>query len=110
MPQTTTCKPFTASKWANPYPPHEVGKHYQVVITGSAFTCKTADAYVVKFVAEKIKPLKSMPGDGAVTGGPAGYKCTSGISNIHTAYQGTCIPPHPALSSSLFTWGPYKDS
>lgn len=108
--QSTTCKPFTATKWVNPYPPHEVGKHYQVTLTGTAFTCKTADALVVKFVAEKIKASKSTPTIGKVTGGPAGYKCTSGIANNHTAYQGNCLSLNQSLSSSSFSWGPYNDS
>jgi hypothetical protein len=110
IPGTTTCKQFTATKWVNPDPPHEVGKHYQVQLIGTAFTCKVADALVVKFVAEKIKPLKSMPAIGKVTGGPAGYKCTSGIANNHTAYQGNCLSLHPTPSSSSFSWGPYNDS
>jgi len=87
-----------------------VGKHYQVSITGTAFTCKVADAYAVKFVAEKIKPLKQMPGIGKVTGGPTGYKCTSGISNNKTAYQGNCLSLNPGTNASLFNWGPYNDS
>ncbi len=111
IPQSTTCKPFTATKWVNPYPPHEVGKHYQVVVTGTAFTCKIANALVVKFVAEKIKASsRLMPTIGKVTGGPTGYKCSSGIANNHTAYQGNCLSLHPSLSSSSFSWGPYNDS
>jgi hypothetical protein len=110
VPGTTTCKPFVGTKWVNPYPPHEVGKHYQVVVIGKSFTCASAKRYVVKFIAEKIKPLKLTPGIGAVTGGPVGYKCTSGISNIHTAYQGNCLARHPTPTSSSFSWGPYKDS
>jgi len=110
LPGSTTCKPFVGAKWVNPYPPHEVGKHYQIVVIGKAFTCTSAKRYVVKFVTEKITPLKSMPAIGAVTGGPVGYKCTSGISNIHTAYQGNCLMLHPTPTSSSFSWGPYKDS
>jgi len=109
-PGAATCKPFVGTKWVNPYPPHEVGDHYQVIVIGKFFTCASAKHYVVKFVAEKIKPLKSMPAIGAVSGGPAGYKCTSGISNIHTAYQGNCLALHPSLTSSSFSWGPYNDS
>jgi hypothetical protein len=105
-----TCKPFVATKWVNPYPPNEKGKHYQVVVTGSAFTCATADALVVKFVAEKIKPLPKMPAIGKVSGAPAGYKCTSGIAHNHTAYQGNCQALQPTPSSSSFSWGPYNDS
>ncbi|MGP8060207.1 MAG: hypothetical protein ACLP9C_11285 [Acidimicrobiales bacterium] len=108
--QSTTCKPFTATKWVNPYPPHEAGKHYQVIVDGSVFTCKTADAYVVKFVALKIKASKSLPGAGKVTGGPAGYKCTSGIANNGTAYQGNCQIDQPSTTISSFSWGPYNDS
>ena len=110
LPGTTSCKPFAGTKWVNPYPPHEVGDHYQIIVVGKSFTCASAKHYVVKFIAEKIKPLKSMPAIGAVSGGPAGYKCTSGISNIHTAYQGNCLARHPTLTSSSFSWGPYKDS
>jgi hypothetical protein len=110
IPGTTTCKPFTASKWVNPYPPHEVGKHYQVTVDGTAFTCKVADAYVVKFVAQKIKGSSQMPTIGKVTGGPAGYKCTSGIANNHTAYQGNCQSLNPGANPSGFNWGPYNDS
>ena len=110
LPGSTTCKPFVGTRWVNPYPPHEVGDHYQIVVVGKSFTCASAQRYVVKFIAEKIKPLKSMPAIGAVTGGPVGYKCTSGISNIHTAYQGNCLAQHPTLTSSSFSWGPYKDS
>lgn len=110
IPGTTTCKPFTATKWVNPYPPHEVGHHYQVTVTGTAFTCKTADAYVVRFVAQKIKPLKSMPTEGKVAGGPAGYRCTSGIAHNGTAYQGNCLAIPSSSAMSQFTWGPYNDS
>jgi hypothetical protein len=110
LPGSTTCKPFVGRKWVNPYPPHEVGNHYQIVVVGKTFTCVSAKRYVVKFIAEKIKPLKSMPAIGAVTGGPAGYRCTSGISNIHTAYQGNCLARHPTPTSSSFSWAPYKDS
>lgn|GEM_PF-5749366 len=110
FPGSTTCKSFTGPKWVNPYPPHEVGHHYQVIVIGTSFTCTAADAYVVKFIAQKIKPLKSNPLDGKVTGGPAGYKCTSGIANNHTAYQGNCLNLDTTLSSSSFSWGPYNDS
>jgi hypothetical protein len=110
LPGSTTCKPFVGTKWVNPYPPHEVGKHYQIIVVGKSFTCASAKSYVVKFIAEKIKPLKTMPAIGAVSGGPAGYKCTSGISNIHTAYQGNCLAIHPTPASSSFSWGPFNDS
>ncbi len=94
LPGSKTCKPFVGSKWVNPYPPHEVGHHYQIIVIGKAFTCASAKTYVVKFIAEKIKPSKSEPGIGVVKGGPSGYKCTSGISNIKTAYQGNCLAQH----------------
>ena len=110
LPGTTSCKPFVGTKWVNPYPPHEVGDHYHIIVVGKSFTCDSAKRYVVKFIAEKIKPSKSMPAIGAVSGGPAGYTCTSGISNIHTAYQGNCLATHPTLGSSSFSWGPYNDT
>ena len=110
VPGVTTCKPFVGAQWVNPYPPHEKGDHFQALVSGKAFTCASADAYVKKFIVEKISPLKSMPMDGAVTGGPQGYNCTSGISYIHTAYQGSCHAIKLTPSSSWFNWGPYNDS
>lgn len=109
IPGTTLCTPFVGTKWVNPYPPHEVGEHYQVVVTGKGFTCKSTHPYVVKFIAEKIKPNLT-PLTGSVKGGPAGYKCTSGIGNTRTAYQGQCIASKPTPSSSSFSWSPYNDS
>jgi hypothetical protein len=110
LPGTTICTPFVGSKWVNPYPPHEIGDHYQIIVAGKAFTCKSALPYVVKFIAEKIKAPKTGPPIGTVKGGPAGYKCTSGIGNTGTAYQGQCMAPHPAPGSSSFTWSPFNDS
>jgi hypothetical protein len=110
IPTPKTCKPFVGGKWANPYPPHEVGDHYQVTVTGSVFTCSSAGKYVRKFIAEKIKPSPKLPGIGYVSGGPAGYVCTSGVGFTHTAYQGGCRAKKQTLTSSSFTWGPYKDS
>jgi hypothetical protein len=110
IPSVTTCKPFVGAKWVNPYPPHENGDHFQVQVSGKAFTCATADAYTKKFIVEKITPEKSMPGDGAVADGPKGYNCTSGISYIKTAYQGSCHAAKQTLDSSWFDWGPYNDS
>ncbi len=108
---TTTCKPFVGTKWVNPYPPNNAGDHYQITVTGKRFTCKSAAIYVRKFIAEKIKPApKLIGGLGYVKGGPAGYICTSGIGHTGTAYQGNCRASKPTLTSSSFTWGPYKDS
>ncbi len=110
IPTPKTCKPFVGGRWANPYPPHEVGDHFQVTVTGKAFTCTSAGKYVRKFVAEKIKPSPKLPGVGYVADGPAGYVCTSGVGYTHTAYQGSCRAKKQTLTSSSFTWGPYKDS
>jgi hypothetical protein len=110
IPGSTDCKPFVAAKWQNPYPPHEIGKHYQIILVGKVFSCSSAFAYVKKFILEKIKPEKTMPAIGLVTGGPSGYNCTSGISYTHAAYQGNCIQKNPTPSSSSFSWGPYNDS
>lgn len=111
IPGTTTCKPFVGTKWVNPYPPHEAGDHFQITVTGRAFSCRSAAVYVTKFIAEKIKASpKLIGGLGYVTGGPAGYVCTSGIGHTRTAYQGSCRAKQPTTNSSSFTWGPYKDS
>ncbi len=111
IPGSTTCKPFVGAKWVNPYPPHEAGDHFQIIVTGKAFSCKSAAVYVHGFVAEKIKPSPKLVGGlGYVTGGPAGYVCTSGIGHTGTAYQGNCRAKRPTPGSSSFTWGPYKDS
>lgn len=111
IPGSTTCKPFVATKWANPYPPHEVGDHYQIFLLGKFFSCKSASAFVHKFIAEKIKNTAKlgMP-DGVVSGGPAGFVCTSGIGYTGTAYQGHCMAKKPTISSPSFSWGPYNDS
>jgi len=112
IPGTTTCKPFVGTKWVNPYPPHEVGHHYQITIDGTGFTCKSAAVYVKKFIAEKIKSTAKigLP-EGTVTGGPPGYVCMSGISyKTDTAYQGHCTAKKATVTSSSFVWGPYNDS
>jgi hypothetical protein len=110
VPGVTTCKSFVATKWTNPYPPNEVGDHYQILVSGKTFTCKTAFAFVKKFVAEKIKLDPKLRIVGLVTGGPSGFVCSSGIGKTGTAYQGHCMVKHPTPSSSWFSWGPYKDS
>ena len=110
IPGSTDCKPFVAAKWQNPYPPHEIGKHYQIILVGKGFSCSSAFTYVKKFILEKIEPEKAMPAIGLVTGGPKGYNCTSGISYTHKAYQGNCIQKNPTPSSSSFSWGPFNDS
>jgi hypothetical protein len=111
IPLPKTCKPFMGVRWVNPYPPNERGDHYQVVITGSAFTCTSADAYVKQFVREKIKSTqKSGLPNGPVQGGPAGYVCTSAIGKTATAFQGRCVQKHATAGSPLFSWGPYNDS
>ncbi len=111
IPGTTTCKPFVGTKWVNPYPPHEAGDHFQITVTGKAFSCTSAAVYVRRFIAEKIKASpKLIGGLGYVTGGPAGYVCTSGIGHTGTAYQGNCRAKLPTTGSSSFAWGPYKDS
>jgi len=111
IPGSTVCKVFVGHKWQNPYPPNEVGKHYQVTVVGTAFSCKSADAYVKKWVATKVKPSKQFgPTTAKLSGAPSGYRCTSGISKIGTAYQGNCLVVGGPLNSSSFSWGPYNDS
>jgi hypothetical protein len=110
IPGVTLCKSFVSAKWQNPYPPHEIGDHFQAQVSGKAFTCATADAYIKKFIVQKIKPEKTMPQIGLVAGGPKGYTCSSGISYTHQAYQGSCKLAHATPTSSWFSWGPYNDS
>ncbi len=95
----------------NPYPPNEVGHHYQVVVSGKGFTCKTADPYAKKFIKERLENTATLGvPSGVVSGGPKGFKCTSGIAKNGIAYQGGCIALHPTPSTSSFTWGPFNDS
>jgi hypothetical protein len=111
VPGSTICKPFSGGEWANPYPPHEVGNHYQVFLLGKAFTCASAGKYVKTFVTEHIKPMSPTGSpEGVVKHGPKGYKCRSGIGYTGTAYQGQCNIPNGGVKASGFSWSPYKDS
>jgi hypothetical protein len=111
LPASKLCKPFSGPKWVNPYPPHEVGHHYQINVVGTQFTCTTAAVYVKHFIAEKIKSTAKLGvGTGPVTGGPTGFVCSSAIGYTGTAYQGRCEAKHFTLTSSSFNWGPYNDS
>lgn len=89
--------------WVAPYAPHPKGNQYDVQVHGKGWTCKRADGYIVKLVANKVQG--SFPA--TVKGGPKGWYCTASRSKAGLAYTGQCSPSKAAtfsLTAPGFTW------
>jgi hypothetical protein len=100
---TTTCPVITATPWVAPYVPHPKGNKYDVHVHGKGWTCKRADAYVIKLVANKVQG--NFPS--IVKGGPTGWYCTASRSKSGLAYTGQCSPTKAAsfsLTAPGFSW------
>jgi hypothetical protein len=99
--RSTTCPGVTSVKWTTPYTPSKSGTHYDVSVSGKAYTCAQAEASVKKLATHEA--TGSFPT--VVAGGPTGWTCTASKSKTGLAYTGTCDPKSSnGFNGPSFSW------